>query len=131
MVQSIGTIVSPTKPSDMLVNAEEVINQRFVNITQPKLVDFHPLGQQFLRHLTFPYSVLQVQPLYWEIDKCVNLVPQRAAIAESLQVDDEDVGGLPEVEFLGSLLMFLASRTIPKIVLAKLFLLVTMSITAF
>ena len=67
--------------------------------------------------------VSEIQALERIIDQGLELLAQVAVLVrEALQVNDQNVGQLPEIELLGSLNVLAAEVAVPEVVLAELLL---------
>ena len=97
-----------------------------VSIVETATHDTHVVGDSkeivnrvLLLRISAP--VLHIEPLDWEIDQVVDLVPVRTRITETLEVDNENIRQSVQIKFLGGLTELLALATIPGIVLTQHF----------
>lgn len=61
-----------------------------------------------------------VQVTQREIDQRIDLVTVVATVREAFQVNHEDLGQIPQIEFLGRLFVGFAFGTVPVVLLAQL-----------
>lgn len=94
----------------VLVDTVEVIQERFLDRLEPKGRDVTSLGGEISGNLALENAVLEVELLNGKLDQVVDLVPEVPGGPKSLEVDDEDVGRLPDFELLRRGLVLLALR---------------------
>lgn len=100
-VFGIGGIVTACHAARVVVHADEVVDQRLV-----------PCGTRD------PGG--QVEILHRELDLGAQLGPRKSRLGhEPFQVNDQDVGGRPQLELLASLAMLLTAWAVPRIILRQ------------
>ncbi len=93
-----GSVMAAAQAAPVVVNGDEVVDL-------------------FLSCLAVEDALGEVEALDGEFDTEVQLVPPKPAGAETLQVDDQNIGSLPQIELLASSPMLLTAGAIPRVVL--------------
>jgi hypothetical protein len=123
MVEGKCAIVPTPKSAKVLIDRIEIIDERFLYFSDAKFVDVDSTLGEPGPYQPFTNKGSKIETFDREVDEIVDLIAKRTTVAEALKVYSEDVGDLPKVEFLCSLLVFLATRTVPQIIFTQLLLL--------
>jgi hypothetical protein len=102
-VLDVSSVMAATQSTEVVVDGEKIVLQAL----------------SILRTL---HSTVQVQILKREFDQGVKLASEATGLGKTLELDDQNVGSLPQLELLVGLHMFLATRAVPSISTGKNFL---------
>lgn len=87
--------------------------------TAKVVVDGDEIVNLLLASLLTEDALVKIEAFDGEVNEDVQLVTAPPCIAESLQVNDENIRRLPEIELLAGPPVFLAARTIPHVLLGQ------------